>query len=148
MQDEEIIQDIPNFVSSNTTIIVQPGDTVELVCQVNKMNPLVPILWEFESNSNWKILAIDQSKVYSSRNFTIERLQGNLEGLKLILPNIQSKTDGGIYQCVLASNVQGDDAVFYKLIIQEDTNNGLSTGHHISSVFIAFIPIYLLISYN
>ena len=102
--ENTIIEDIPNLLTSNSTLEIKENEKLELYCQFNsEISPHLDVMWRFknsDSTQNAKIYSIGFAKIYNKRNFTVESLSEGKSGMKLIIPDVK-REDEGDYQCSL-----------------------------------------------
>ena len=110
--ENAIIDDIPNLLTSNSTREIQQNENLELYCQFNSDIPdQMMVIWTFTETGvkNSKHYSFGESKVYRKRDFSVENLSDGKSGMKLIVPNV-SVSDSGDYKCSL-NNPNGEIAV-------------------------------------
>ena len=135
--ENTIIEDIPNLLTSNSTLEIMENETLELYCQFNsEISPHLDVMWRFknsDSTQNAKIYSIGVAKIYNKRNFTVETLAGEKNhGMKLIIPNV-SVDDTGDYKCAL-NNPRAEIAVQNVKVLNS------------SAIKTTFIPFLLICS--
>ena len=97
-ENEEVIQDIPNLLTSNQTLNKSPGEDLSLFCQYNSYRADIPVLWHFNS----KMYSAGETKLYNQREFSVKITQGQGEGVRLVVPNL-TQNDSGLYTCKLGA---------------------------------------------
>ena len=138
IEDNEnaIIENIPNLLTSNRTLEIHQDETLELVCQFNnELSGHLMVLWSFTRSGGQsnKQYSIGDIKIYNKRNFTVESLSGEKKyGMKLIIPNV-SVDDTGDYKCAL-NNPRAEIAVQNVKVLNS------------SAIKTTFIPFLLICS--
>ena len=132
-QHEEVIQDIPNLLTSNASLSKSPGEDLKLFCQYNDYNEDIPVLWQYNSVQ----YSLGVTKLYNQREFHVEITQGLGGGVRLIVPNL-SINDSGLYTCKLGA--ANSKSATFQIHVQDDVNSASV----ICSSF-KFIPLFALI---
>ena len=132
-QREEVIQDIPNLLTSNASLSKSPGEDLKLFCQYNDYNEDIPVLWQYNSVQ----YSLGVTKLYNQREFHVEITQGLGGGVRLIVPNL-SINDSGLYTCKLGA--ANSKSATFQIHVQDDVNSASV----ICSSF-KFIPLFALI---
>ena len=97
-ENEEVIQDIPNLLTSNQTVNKLPGEDLSLFCQYNSYTAKIPVMWHFNS----KMYIAGETKLSFDREFSVKITEGQGEGVRLVVPNL-NVNDSGLYTCKLAA---------------------------------------------
>lgn len=115
--------DIPEFVSSNSTQEVSQGDTVALSCQVNKLASFA-IIWSrrHTSSDDWKVLRIGDTPVLINKDDT--RFMFEDRSTVLRISDVR-REDEGLYKCEIA--VQTPSPKIYIELAVKPTNEGGKT---------------------
>ena len=146
--ENAIIEDIPNLLTSNSTKEIKENEMLELYCQFNsELTPHINVIWQFKSSDstqNAKMYSVGFTRFYTKRNFTIESLSEGKNGVKLIIPNMKIE-DSGDYQCSL-STPEAKMAI-QKVIVQNpsaialnDTNSNPALKYHL------YMPLLIITS--
>ena len=135
INENAIIENIPNLLTSNRTLEIHQDERLELVCQFNgDLNKNLMVLWYFtQRGGQEKPYSFGSQKIYNKRNFTVETLAGEKNhGMKLIIPNV-SVDDTGDYKCTL-NDPRGEIAVQNVKVVNS------------SAIKTTFIPFLLICS--
>ncbi len=131
--------DIPELISTNSSLTLNYGDSLELVCQVNQMNQDYQLMFRRLTDlaASPQILAVDSMKITRSVNFTIEPLTGGLEGMRLIIHDLKAK-DSGLYTCSVTGT---NKIVAYE--VKVSTSNRGRNQNAASTVLLIYIAVVI-----
>ena len=132
-QHEEVIQDIPNLLTSNASLSKSPGEDLQLFCQYNDYNEDIPVLWQYNSVQ----YSLGLTKLYNQREFQVEITQGLGGGVRLIVPNL-SINDSGLYTCKLGA--ANSKSATFQIQVQDDVNSA-----YVICPSFKFIPLLALL---
>merc|ERR1719219_1177219 len=146
--ENTIIEDIPNLLTSNSTIQIKENETLELYCQFNsELTDQIIVIWQFASQNvgsqsaqNPKTYSLGFHKIYNKRDFMVESLSEGKSGVKLIIPDVKI-SDSGDYRCSL--NTPGGEMAVQKVIVQNPSASAiaLNSSPALKSLFVPLLMI-------
>ena len=114
--NEEVIQDIPNLLTSNATLSKIPGEELRLFCQYNDYNEDIPVIWQYNS----VMYSLGKTKLYNQREFRVEITEGMGGGVRLLVPDLTAN-DSGLYTCKLGA--ANSKSATFQIHVQHDVNS-------------------------
>lgn len=116
--------DNPDFISTNQSITAKVGDSVQITCQVNKLEPQTQLMWQVKyetDKSNHEPIVI---KVGNTWLGTVDRNRFHIDDLKVGNDNEGSilkisdvdPNDAGVYICTIA--VEDKKSIYTKLQVK------------------------------